>query len=258
MNSLVRGWVNLRNSLDWALRNSLTWSPPARERAEQLEAPDEAEGKRIADYQLESARDRMTWQRWQRNLTVLERLELAANSSALVALLKSTSPLLALDVGSKNFDYVDALQGFWRHREGEREVQLTGLEIDAYRRYTDVRTRRAWAQHYASFCPGARYVVGDLQRHNSRYHVITWFFPFVTEFPLLRWGLPLGLFQPAALLAHALSLLEPEGVLILVNQTDAEVVVQRHLLAELEVAYEAVGPRLTVVARCTKLSKGFP
>jgi hypothetical protein len=59
-------------------------------------------------------------------------------------------------------------------------------------------------------------------------------------------------------LAHALSLLEPEGVLILVNQTDAEVVVQRHLLAELEVAYEAVGPRLTVVARCTKLSKGFP
>jgi hypothetical protein len=246
MNALFSAWVNLRNSLDWWLRNSLTWSPSAREPAEEKGEADARETHFMANYFLFSARQRMTNSRWQRNLAVLERLESASRSPALDKLLRQTGPLRILDIGSKNFDYVDALAGFFSRCLSHRDVQITGLEIDAHRRYTDLRTRRAWAEHYVSFVPSARYFAADLLNHTETYHAITWFFPFLTEFPLLKWGLPLSLFQPATLLAHAWSLLLPGGVLILVNQTDAELETQCKLLAELEAPFDPRQGRVTV------------
>jgi len=243
VNPILRAWANARNAADFALRNALTWSPPARERAEAKDEPDAAEKRWLETYRLAESRDRMTEARWQRNVAALEVLMATRENDVVKTLLRDRPTLRALDIGSKNFDYVDALCGFWSHQNGERSVTLTGLELDAHRRYTDFRTRRAWAEHYASFVPGAHYQAGNLLAHTECYDAITWFYPFVTEFPLLRWGLPLAEFQPLALLEHAFSLLEPGGVLVIVNQSEAESHVQRAFLATLGRSYTVAGPR---------------
>ena len=48
------------------------------------------------------------------------------------------------------------------------------------------------------------------------------FFPFVTRFALLQWGLPAKEYRPDALLAHAARMLVPGGVLVVVNHTHEE------------------------------------
>lgn len=234
--------ADLRTEVDWALRNRLTWSPPARERPEADVATDDPrEAAWVERYALGPARDRMTAWRWRRNLAVVEVLEAALSSPALGRFLGRASSVRALDVGAKNFDYVDALGGFWSRAGGRRTVLLTGLEVDAHRRYTDLRTRKAWADHYASSVPGARYLAGDLEFHRERYDAITWFFPFVTEFPLRRWGLPTRLFRPQALFDHAWDLLEPGGVMVIVNLNRDEAARQHEILGRRGVAFDDLG-----------------
>jgi hypothetical protein len=259
--SPLAAWSRFRTGLDWALRNRLTWSPAAHERPEDAATDDTREAGWVDRYALGPARDRMTGWRWRRNLAVVEVLEAAASSPAVERFLATASAVRVLDVGSKNFDYVDALHGFWSHSGGPRSVALTGIEVDGHRRYTDFRTRRAWAEHYASFVPGARYLVGDLADHRERYDAITWFFPFVTEYPLRRWGLPTTLFRPQALFDHAWDLLEPGGVMVLVNMNQAEASLQHELLSRRGLAFDDRGvvpgtfgthggdQRLTVVAK---------
>ncbi len=56
--------------------------------------------------------------------------------------------------------------------------------------------------------------------HNDKYDFIVWFFPFVTEFPLLEWGLPLSKFMPAGMLKHASECLNNNGKILIVNQDE--------------------------------------
>jgi len=234
--------MSLRNSIDFFLRQRLTWSPAARERSEDPEPfADDTDRRWTEDYGLEAARRRMAGWRWRRNLAVLQLLDRAAAEPLFREALAGGDPLRALDIGSKNFDYVDALAAVLSHG-GRRTVDLTGLEIDPHRRYTDLRTRRAWAEHYCSFVPGARYLPGDLEDHEGSYRVITWFFPFLFRAPLVKWGLPGRLLRPAALLARARALLEPGGVLLIVNLTADEEAEQHRLLGEAGAAFTPVGP----------------
>jgi len=256
--SFLLALADLRTRLDWALRQALTWSPPAFEEAETKDEPvtdDEARWTEV--YGLAPARDRMTEVRWRRNLAVVQLLDRAAGHPALAAVLASPGPLRALDVGAKNFDYVDGLAAVLGRVPGLRSaragLEVTGLELDAHRRYTDLRTRRAWADHYASHVPGARYRAGDLLDEAGSYQILTWFFPFVTEFPLRRWGLPRRYFRPQDLFDHALGLLAPGGVLVVVNLNADEARIQRDLGArsrapsfeafDLGVVPGAFGPR---------------
>ncbi|MFX6226278.1 hypothetical protein ABTF68_22660, partial [Acinetobacter baumannii] len=70
--------------------------------------------------------------------------------------------------------------------------------------------------------PQATYRVGDLRRWQSSAHLISHFLPFVFEDPHLAWGLPLGYFSPQAQLNHLLARLTPGGLLLIVNQGEAE------------------------------------
>ncbi|MGG2382840.1 hypothetical protein, partial [Salmonella enterica] len=54
----------------------------------------------------------------------------------------------------------------------------------------------------------------------------------VFEDPHLAWGLPLGYFSPQALLNHLLARLTPGGLLLIVNQGEAEWTRQGDLLAQ--------------------------
>src|SRR6185436_16650614 len=74
----------------------------------------------------------------------------------------------------------------------------------------------------------------------SRFSVITWTLPFVFVEPLRAWGLPARHFQPAVLLAHELSLLAPDGTLLIVNQEQAERDEQLRLLADAQARVQDV------------------
>ena len=240
MNPLVRAYLDLRNSLDLGLRNLFTWSPRAQEVAEANDGVPEAGWS--APYGLEEARTRMATWRWTRNLAFLEVLDGAGGHPRFQAFLASRTTLRALDIGSKNFDYVDALAGFLSRAAGLRQLALTGIEIDAHRRYTDFRTRRAWAEHYCSFVPGARYLAQGLEDHQETYDVVIWFLPFLTERPLVRWGLPTSLLRPETLYDHAWTLVEPGGVLLLVNLNADEEAIQLDLIRRRGHSHEALGP----------------
>ncbi|MEM7200068.1 MAG: hypothetical protein AAF628_07370 [Planctomycetota bacterium] len=130
--------------------------------------------------------------------------------------------LRVCDVGAKNWCYVFALQRVLRSWGGG-EVDLLGVEIDGYPVYRDGYSRADWAEAYIAQVGGAtRYTVSDFRQQQGEFDVVTIFYPFVTRYALLRWGLPLHLYQPRAILDHAVARLRPGGALIALTQTDDE------------------------------------
>jgi hypothetical protein len=137
-----------------------------------------------------------------------------------------------LDVGSKNGAYVPGLATWAPGR-------WDAVERDAHRRYLDGRTRRARGEAMAAAFPGCRFIAGDVRDQRGPYARITWLLPFVLPAPHRAWGLPVRLFDPAALLAHVQSLLTTDGVLLIVNQGEEEAEEQARLLAG--APFEALG-----------------
>ncbi|MEB3244513.1 MAG: hypothetical protein VKJ06_00810 [Vampirovibrionales bacterium] len=137
-----------------------------------------------------------------------------------------------LDVGAKNWDYGQALTRVLAPKA------ITGVELDAYRRYADGYCRWDYAQTHAKamaeFAP-AHYIAGDVCALTEPFDGISWFFPFVVPAPLVAWGLPDQCFKPQALLQHVLGLLKPGGLLFIVNQGDWEAEAQAELLKNAQV-----------------------
>jgi SAM-dependent methyltransferase len=164
------------------------------------------------------------------NLYVLDAMEMLFESEPD---LPQTS-LRAIDVGSKNWNYVFALERFWRHwRSAEgRAVQLIGIEIDGYGIYRDLHSRCDHAQAYARQTgnPAVDYRVEDFMDFEvGAVDVLTIFYPFLTRYALLQWGLPPSLFQPGPMVEKALRVVRPGGHLVIFNQTREE----REILASL-------------------------
>ncbi len=178
---------------------------------------------------------------WRANLHVYDLLS---------AILDRTPPAKSkgasvLDVGSKNFEYAPGLLGALRGRF-EGPVMLTGIELDAYRVYRGMHSRFDAAEYFLDLSatlfrdsPRGRYLAGNVLRHRETYDLITWFSPFLTPFPHLRWGLSRSSLEPRATLEHVLSLLRPGGMLIVVNQEPDESTIQRELFAASGVTAES-------------------
>lgn len=150
----------------------------------------------------------------------------------------SSSPLRVLDVGCKNFEVAPALLASLATRGVRRDaIELTGIELDAYRVYAGGHSRADAATYFlelaakAGFGGAHRFIAGDVLEHREHYDVITWLHPFVTPTPLLRWGLPLRHLAPERMLAHVASLRAPGGLLVIVNQEPEEAAIQRGLFA---------------------------
>ena len=144
---------------------------------------------------------------------------------------------IGIDAGCKNFFYAFGLFRFLeRFRiHGTRKITLTGYEIDAYRVYTDLRSRADHARGYASFLPGTRFVAGDFLDAPGPADLVTALFPFVTKTPHLAWGLPLDRLHPLAFFAHALKILTPGGVLVTAAQGEKEFDAHLAILRRLKV-----------------------
>lgn len=140
----------------------------------------------------------------------------------------------AIDVGCQSWSYVEPLAHFLAAWGKGRALALDGYEIDAHALLPDLRSRADWAQAWCADVTRAkvRYVPRDfLACETEGVDVVTLFFPFVTRYALLRWGLPLSCFKPKALLAHALARLGAGGLLVSCHQTGDEARRARALLA---------------------------
>lgn len=145
--------------------------------------------------------------------------------------------LRVLDIGSKNWEYVRGEYKFFKQYCDE--LLLDGVEIDAYRLYSNFYSRYEYAKFYISDLKGTNYYPDDLLNIQGEYDYIVWFLPFVTKYPLKHWGLPENLFMPEKLLEHAYSLLKKE--MLIINQGEAEAQVQKNLLDASGIKYQELG-----------------
>ncbi len=225
------------NRLGFALRNFLNWQPlpfvEIADSAENLPLAIPGTLARAQDllvrYPLSSLQHRASAPRVLENLTYLEWLDAFDQAAPHVfSALSQNACLNWLDVGAKNWAYVDALDAF-AQKKVHSAYRVDGVELDAHRRYKDFTTRSQAAKAYIKPLPNTQYHAMDALDWRRKAHVISHFLPFVLKNPHLAWGLPLRYFQPQELLNHLLNLLEPGGVLLVVNQGEWEAEAQQAL-----------------------------
>ncbi len=240
------------NAISFFIRNTLRWSRGKpkliQEKKEKLFAylisADEKkaqlqEVELLKRYHLTSLQQYSTKQLYRKSLYLLDVLDKATESI--------TAPkekvLQCLDVGSQDWHYVFALHqwmSYWGTTVA-RNISLTGIEIDGYGIYSDLRSRYDYAQAYVEQVtkgnnPNVTYRVQDFLKSPDReMDIITFFYPFVLRVGLLLWGLPNRFFKPQNFIAHAAQMLKSGGYLICFNHTYDEAKRFRELCAELSV-----------------------
>lgn len=224
----------LRNEMDFRLRMLLRWRRPgARLPAEAKDGLFEPEllpevrrlvqAYGLADWERVSGRVDFA-----ASLFYLQMLERALTAAEI----RLPPDLTALDAGCGDWFYVQALAGLLRYFGGTRAVTLIGVEVDAYRPYADFRSRVDWADAYMNGLAGVSYLASDIRRFRTPVRIGFMLFPFLFGADVRRWGLPGRYLQPAALLAHVWSLVEPGGLLVIANLGEAEREAQHRLLQE--------------------------
>ncbi len=195
----------------------------------------------VQRYRLDALQQQSTVPVFAANLALLEQLERLGAGLPLPGAVGAT--LRALDVGSGDFHYATALQRFLSRHDTTllRPVLLLGCELDGHGVYRDGHSRADHARAHAALAaepldaagpPGSvQFVVADAARLQlPPQDVVTLFFPFLSVYPLLQWGLPVSRFGPRRLLRRAVAALRPGGWLLVSNQTTAEFARLRTLL----------------------------
>jgi SAM-dependent methyltransferase len=220
------------NSVSFATRNTIGWrrgcpvlvNEDKVELFDYLEGPEQdAATSREADlrerYGLGELRRLSSRLDYRDNLWLLDNLERLLADVELPQPIETVERLRVLDIGAKNWNYVFALQRFFG------DASLMGVEVDGHGIYPDLRSRADHAEAYVSQTgnPRVHYQVTDfLDLTDRHFDVVTLFYPFLTRHALLAWGLPLGHFKPRRILARALDVLRPGGLLVVFNQSNHE------------------------------------
>lgn len=140
-----------------------------------------------------------------------------------------------LDVGARHWPYLAA----------QRTAVLAawdGVELEGRRRYRSLQTRQSVARWRMRGMDDCGYHTGSVTELAGPYRLVTWFLPFVTLTPLVLWGLSEVAFEPASLLEHVWSIIEPGGVLLVTNQDAEEAAEQGRLFDRLGIDAEHIGP----------------
>lgn len=143
---------------------------------------------------------------------------------------REKTEISVLDIGSKNWSYVRSQYLFFKSHS--KNLVLNGIELDAYRLCSNFYNRYEIAQFYKKDLPGVNYFIGDFMEHSQKYDYIIWILPFITKYPLIKWGLPLKYFKPEEMLLHAYDLLKPDGEILIINQGEKEAKVQKELFCK--------------------------
>jgi hypothetical protein len=233
--------MDVRNRLDYPLRQLFRWrragfhirpqpeqDPWAALPPEDRPRAAELAGRLIRQYHLEDFASQTTPINYRENLFYLHLLECALEASAI----SLPDTIRAADIGPSHWFYVQAQAALlrWWRTPHPREIDLQGYEIDAYRVYADLHSRHDHALGHMRGLPGVTYIPRGFSAQPTTFHLIFMLFPFVFSKDHLEWGLPGSLFQPRALLQAAWQSLQSGGLLIIVNQGEAEHTAQRALL----------------------------
>lgn len=99
---------------------------------------------------------------------------------------------------------------------------IHGVEIDPFRRYTNLHTRADYGHFYASKVKDGHYHGMDFLNWKVPMDLILMLNPFVTEEPHLNWGLPLKTFSPYRVFEHASKIVSERVGLLLLSSPDDE------------------------------------
>ncbi|MBH0196983.1 MAG: hypothetical protein HP494_15675 [Nitrospira sp.] len=116
------------------------------------------------------------------------------------------------DIGSSNFWYARAIHAFFT------PVDLTGVEVDGHRIYSNSYSRWDYAQGYIAALPQTAFYVGDYTHYDNPADTIMAWYPFVTPEPVLAWRMPLHVLAPQALFARVARNLNSAGLFVMINQ----------------------------------------
>lgn len=230
--------MNPRETLSewaWVLKNRLTASPPApappfdRSRASLYRSSGAARARQ------DELRERYELRSWPLSCwpeEISEALWLLDLLDRRIVPRTPDGP--CLDIGSKHWSYLPALRA-------AVPAEWTGVELDAHRRYMNLVTRRAVAERRARIVGESLYVAGALQDVRGEFGLITWLLPFVTPAPHASWGLPRRFYDPPGMLRHAVSLLRPGGLMLVVNMGEEEARAQEELFEGVGLTSERLG-----------------
>ena len=144
-----------------------------------------------------------------------------------------------LDIGCKNWFYANGENAFFK--SFCETVNLYGVEIDAYRLYSNFYSRYETAKFYTKKIQNATYLATNLLNVNQKFDYMIWILPFVIRETHKMWGLPEKYFYPEILLKHAYSLLNEDGEMLIINQGLEEAQIQKELLNKLGIKYTEKG-----------------
>jgi len=179
------------------------------------------EAELLARYELDGLRGRSSRRDYRDSIDLLALLD-SVEIDVLGPVLR------AVDIGAHSWSYVGALERFTTQRAtaaGVEGIELVGIEVDGHGLCADgaARCEHARTQAAATGNPGVRYEVTDFRTWpGAGFDLVTLLFPFLTRFPLLDWGLPLGMFDPNSVVDHAVEVLAPGGTLLTLHQTATE------------------------------------
>ena len=151
----------------------------------------------------------------------------------------SQEEIQVLDIGCKNWFYAKGEYDFFK--SFAKKICLDGVEIDAYRLYSNFYSRYEVAKYYMKGLENINYIVGNLLDLNKKYNYIIWFLPFVIKEPHIYWGLPKKHFYPEKLLKHAYSLLKQNGEMLIITQGEIEANTQKEFLRRLNIKFTDLG-----------------
>jgi hypothetical protein len=212
---------DLRTKLKW---EGLPFREAASGRDQPIRPPTERGQALFEKYRLASWAEKVSRETLDECLGVLDLLDRIPPEIVFSATVRGRKPARVLDVGSKNWRYLGALDAWLGGNEVEANVE--GVEIDAYRIYSNLRTRISCARHFSAMFSGPErsytYRAGDVAELIRPLELATWFFPFVSPAPHRAWGLPRRVFNPSSVFQHVERLIIPGGKLVMCNQGDWE------------------------------------
>ena len=230
---------NFKNTIDFFIRSQLAFS---RKNYQEKNEPKEGlfnseetvlkEEFLLSKYNFTYLKNNSTKQNYVENLYILDILDTYFE-------MNFKEKIKALDIGSKNWAYSNAEHAFFS--KYSNKLELRGIEIDPNRLYSNLYSRKEVAKYYISSLTNTEYLGEDLCKHHLKYEYITWFLPFIKEYPHIKWGLPLKHFQPKENLKHAFELLKEGGKLFIVNQGEEERDLQKELCKKLNITFEDKG-----------------
>ncbi len=231
--------ANIKNNIDFRLRNKIKFSKKnyfleneSKENLFDTVEEIELEDFLFKKYELSYLKNNSACNNYVENLSILNTLDKYLE-------MDFKENLMVLDIGSKNWSYVKGEYFFFKKYCDN--LCLYGIELDSNRLYTNLYSRKEVAKFHIKNLQNTTYIEGNLLGHKKKYDVIIWILPFLTEFPLIKWGLPLKYFKPVSMLNYAYNLLNENGKIFIINQGEEEFDKQIELCNKLHFKHNRIG-----------------